>query len=112
MPVQPILRVELGEVVYPPRGARRTIKTRWELPANGLLRGVSSTPLLDACRALQKAGVADSRIVGIYRAGRDQPDMTCSVGVGARTTVRESKTSFEKWKPRSLGTWHKKEAKL
>ena len=110
---QPILRVELGEVVYPPYRSKKTLQTRYGVTGKHVLNGVSAQPLLDACRALKAAGEPDSTIVGIYRAGKDHPEMTCSVGVGARTRVDETRsTLFAKWTPRPLGTWHDKEAKL
>jgi hypothetical protein len=62
--------------------------------------GYSRQPLLDACRQLKSLyGVSAAR-AGLFREGRDIPDITCSVEVGAATTVGERATSsikFEKY---------------
>jgi hypothetical protein len=54
------------------------------------LRGRSDQPLLDACRAIKALGGATSDLVGLFREGRDNPDMTCSIEVGAGLTVEEN----------------------
>ena len=62
----------------------------WEFSVEGYdLRGRSRQPLLDACRALKSLGVDPKEGIGAFREGRDEADMTCTVEVGAATTVSE-----------------------
>jgi hypothetical protein len=51
--------------------------------------GLSRQPLSDACRQLLAQGVDPSTAVGRFREGRDQPDLTSTVGVAARLTVED-----------------------
>jgi hypothetical protein len=52
--------------------------------------GTSSQPLLDACRQIQSIlGDPCHRQAAIYRPGKEQPDMSCPVDVGARYRVSE-----------------------
>ena len=88
-----MIRVELGEEVH------RRGKWRWST-GGGALSGLSRQPLLDACRALKCMGAAGDTFVGLFRAGRTIPDLTCRVRWGARKTVNEEGPWFKKWKPR------------
>jgi hypothetical protein len=65
----------------------------------------SRQPLLDACRQLKRMGVALDARVGLFREGRQQADITCSVEVGAGLTVDEAGPRFAKWRPRDPSTW-------
>jgi hypothetical protein len=99
-----MLRVELGEE-YKRRGIwRYVIKSLWRDGGDAVER-LSSQPLLDACRMLKSTGAPLSTPVGLFREGRDQPDLTCTVGWGAERTVREHTHRFRKWNPRPPGTW-------
>jgi hypothetical protein len=85
-----MIRVELGEEVRP--GV-------WAWQAGGL-EGRSRQPLLDACRAIRSIPDAPlSQEIGLFREGRDSPDLFCTVGVGAELTVEEAGPRFIKWKP-------------
>ena len=99
-----MIKVMLGEEV---RG-RKASKWRWAIAdvAGEALSGLARNPLLDACRALRRMGVNPSASAGLYREGkvdsegRPAPDLTCTVGDGARTTVMENAKSgprFVKW---------------
>ena len=55
-------------------------------PRYPLVCGFSRQPLLDACRQLKSLY---GEIAGLFREGRDTPDISCSVEVGAATTVQE-----------------------
>jgi len=87
-----MIRVELGEEV------RGQGIWRWEAAARSV-SGVSRQPLLDACRALERIGVARDQRVGLFREGRLVPDLFCTVGAGAGLTVDENGPWFRKWKP-------------
>ena len=54
-----------------------------------LVCGFSHQPLLDACRQLKSLYSPHGERVGLFREGRDTPDISCSVEVGAATTVKE-----------------------
>jgi hypothetical protein len=56
--------------------------------------GFSHQPLLDACRQLKSLYGVTAQAAGLFREGRDTPDIWCSVDVGAATTVRESDNGF------------------
>jgi hypothetical protein len=45
--------------------------------------------LLDACRQLKSIYGVTAKRVGIFREGRDTPDISCSIEVGASTTVSD-----------------------
>jgi hypothetical protein len=80
--VAEVIRVERGSEVRP--GV-----FEYSVGAMGI-RGSSSQPLLDACRQIQSMlGDPGRRQAAIYREGRDQPDMTVPVDVGARYRVAE-----------------------
>jgi hypothetical protein len=77
-----IVRVERGAEVSPGIFV-------WHVPALGL-RGRSHQPLLDACRQIQSIlGDPCHRQAAMYREGKDHPDMTCPVDVGAKYRVSE-----------------------
>jgi hypothetical protein len=49
----------------------------------------SRQPLLDACRQIKSILGETTERAGVFREGRDIPDITCPVNVGAATTVSE-----------------------
>lgn len=77
-----MIRVERGAEVSP---------GIWEYTVASLrLCGKSRQPLLDACRQVKSMGdFAHVQQIGIYREGRDDPDMVCTVEAGAAYTVSE-----------------------
>jgi hypothetical protein len=79
-----------------------------------VLSGRSSQPLLDACRQIQAIlGDPCREQAGIYREGHDQPDMTCSVDIGAKYRVAEDTKSgprFRKYEPFDSSVFKAKEA--
>jgi hypothetical protein len=91
-----MLRVELGEEVRP--GVYR-----WACRVAGFaLEGLSSEPLLDACRTVERTGENTSHEIGLFREGRPEPALRCTVGGGAATTVMENSRNgprFVKWRP-------------
>lgn len=64
----------------------RCLSSEWSA-----IRGVSTEPMLDACRALKRAGALPVERVSLFREGRSEPDLTCTVGWGASHTVEESR---------------------
>jgi hypothetical protein len=44
---------------------------------------------LDACRQLKSLYAPTAQLAGLFRKGRDNPDLTSSLDVGAATTVSE-----------------------
>lgn len=58
-------------------------------------------PLLDACRELKRMGGDTSSVCGLFRKGRDEPDLTCTVEWGAGRVVSESAGAprFTKFRP-------------
>jgi len=91
-PPEAAIRVELGEEV------RRHGKWRWRC-WQWPLEGVSRQPLLDACREIKRMGGDPQHRVGLCRAGRLEPDLTCTVGWGASKTVDEEGPWFKKFQP-------------
>jgi hypothetical protein len=79
----------------------------WRCAEYGV-EGHSREPLLDACRKIKRMGGALQRRVGLFREGRDQPDLSCTVEAGAGLTVNDDGPRFQKWKPRPMGQWHLK----
>ena len=77
-----MIRIERGAEVSP---------GIWEYAVQSLhLGGRSRQPLLDACRQIKRmGGVTTNQQIGIYREGRDEPDMFCPLEVGAAYTVSE-----------------------
>jgi hypothetical protein len=89
-------RVELGPQVRPGVWEWTT-----QAPA-GSLSGVSSEPLLDACREIKRAGGDTRRQACLFREGRSEWDLRCSVGWGARHTVSDKPSEsprFAKYEP-------------
>jgi hypothetical protein len=89
-----MIRVERGAEVSPGVFA-------WHVPVLGL-SGRSHQPLLDACRQLKSLYGVTAQAAGLFREGRDTPDLWCSVSVGAETTVSEpdnGATRFVKYRP-------------
>jgi hypothetical protein len=63
------------------------------------LGGKSRQPLLDACRAIQAMlGDPCHRQAAIYREGRDHPDMTCPVVIGARYRVADESSGSPRFR--------------
>ena len=90
-----MIRVERGKEIKP--GV-------YEYSVTGMgIFGHSSQPLLDACREIQSIlGDPCHQQAGIYREGKDQPDMTCPVDVGAKYRIAEDTKSgprFRKFEP-------------
>jgi hypothetical protein len=93
------IRVERGAEVRP--GV-----FEYEAVAGVRIEGQSRQPLLDACRQI-KTILTDtkSRRAAIYRVGRTEPDLSCSVDWGAAHTVNETANGpkfahfqeFQKW---------------
>jgi hypothetical protein len=70
------------------------------------VEGRSRQPLLDACRRIKRISeAAGSQQIGIYRQGREIPDLVCTVDTGARLTVNETTTRFAKWRPLDAKIW-------
>jgi len=41
-------------------------------------------------------------IVGLFRPGRESPDLSCRLEIGAGLTVDDNKCRFVKWKPHPM----------
>ena len=68
---------------------------RFTVPAFNI-EGTSRTPLLTACREIKaKGGPLDER-AGIYRTGRDVPDIVCNVGDGADMAEQVLRAKYRK----------------
>ena len=77
-----MIRIERGREVS--RGI-------WEYAVPSLrLCGRSRQPLLDACRQIKAMGGDTSVVAGVFREGRDTPDISCVVERGAGLTVSET----------------------
>jgi hypothetical protein len=59
--------------------------------------GVSSQPLLDACRAIKRMGGDTRAYAALFRAGRSDWVLRVKVGVGAGLTVVEKSRCFAKF---------------
>ena len=90
-----MIRVELGEEI------ERQGKWHWAVPALSL-SGRSRMPLLDACREIKSMGGDPLEIVGLFRPGRESPDLSCRLEIGAGLTVDDNKCRFVKWKPHPM----------
>jgi hypothetical protein len=68
------------------------VKWRWFVRGRPDLCGLSSEPLLDACRAVKRMGGPTLREIGLFRPGRTgkEWDLRTTVEYGASKTVRES----------------------
>jgi hypothetical protein len=54
------------------------------------IEGRSRQPLLDACRQIKRMGGDTAQRAGLFRAGRQEPDISCTVAAGAALTVVET----------------------
>jgi hypothetical protein len=62
--------------------------------------GYSRQPLLDSCRQLKSLYGLTAELAGLFREGRDTPDLSCAVEIGAATTAPERSNGgikFEKY---------------
>ena len=61
----------------------------------------SRQPLLDACREIKSMGGDPTRTCGLFRKGKDAPDLVCTIEWGAEKTVSESsgRPGFRKFQP-------------
>ena len=93
------IRIELGKEVSP---------GIWEYAAPSLrLCGRSRQPLLDACRQIKSMGGDTAANAGLFREGKDNPDLFCGVEWGAGRTVSEPDKGtirFEKYRPFKLAS--------
>jgi hypothetical protein len=101
-----MIRIDRGKQVKP--GV-------YEYSVTGMgIGGHSSQPLLDACRQIQAIlGDPCHQQAAIYREGKDQPDMTCPVDVGAKYRVAEDIKNgprFRKFEPFDPSVFKSKEA--
>jgi len=89
-----MIRVEKGAEVAPGIFA-------FHVPLIGF-SGKSSAPLSDACRAIKRRndGMGEC-LVGLFREGHDEPDMTVTLDVGAELTTAEpshGRIAFRKYR--------------
>ena len=87
-----MIRIIKGPEVDGPKGeAAGRRHGIWAYSTVGYPRacGFSRQPLLDACRQLKSLYGLTGQRAGLFRDGRDTPDISCGVDVGAATTVRE-----------------------
>jgi hypothetical protein len=92
MPPDPnaLIRIIRGEEVDGPKLDKRGHGIfEYHAPRYPEVCGFSHQPLLDACRQLKSLYGVTAQAAGLFREGRDIPDLTCSVDVGAATTVSE-----------------------
>ena len=104
-----MIQVWLGDEV---RSQNKVSKWKWHAAIAGkTVHSVSREPLLDACRHFKSMGVNPRASAGLFRKGRldsegrPTPDMTCTVGTGAKWTVQENEKTgptFVRWKPNPL----------
>ena len=76
-----MIRVDLGAEVSP--GV-----FEFSIPSLRLC-GKSRQPLLDACREIKRMGGDTRQRAGLFREGRDAPDLFCEIGYGANRTSSE-----------------------
>jgi hypothetical protein len=63
----------------------------WRCDLDGAsLSGVSSEPLLAACREIKRMGGGVGMQCGLFREGHSEWDLRCSVGWGASHTVHDT----------------------
>ncbi len=91
-----MIRIVRGAEIDGPKGeAGPRRHGKWAYRADGgqypLVCGYSRQPLLDACRQLKSLYGLNGERAGLFREGRDTPDISCPVEVGAATTVQESR---------------------
>jgi hypothetical protein len=53
------------------------------------ISGKSRQPLLEVCRQLLTKNIPPTERVGIFREGKNEPDLACTVGAGAKLVVVE-----------------------
>jgi hypothetical protein len=82
-----LLNIKIAEIDG--RGRRGRGVFAYHAPEYPLVRGFSRQPLLDGCRQLKSLYGVTGRRVGLFREGRETPDISCSVEAGAATTVKE-----------------------
>jgi hypothetical protein len=74
----------------------------WEYSVPALrLSGKSRQPLLDACRQIKRTLGPTTERAGLFRVGRDTPDISCPVDAGSLLTVSERDRGgvrFEKYR--------------
>jgi hypothetical protein len=63
---------------------------RWHVRGRPEINGLSSEPLLDACRVLKSMGEDPLTQVGLFRPGRTAFDLRTTVEYGAGKTVQET----------------------
>ena len=54
-----------------------------------VLEGQSRQPLLDACRQIKSLLGPTNQLAGLFRKGRSEPEISCSVRWGTAHTVRD-----------------------
>jgi hypothetical protein len=87
-----MIKIIRGSEVDGPKGeagGRRHGTWAYHAARYPLVCGYSRQPLLDACRQLKSLYGLTGERAGLFREGRDAPDISCGVDVGAATTVRE-----------------------
>jgi hypothetical protein len=85
-----MIRIVKGAEVDGPRGeAGRHGVWAYRADRYPLVCGFSRQPLLDACRQLKSLYGLNGERVGLFREGKDDPDISCFVEVGAAITVKE-----------------------
>jgi hypothetical protein len=83
-------------------GPRRHGMWAYHAPAYPEVCGYSRQPLLDACRQIKRVLGPTSAYAGLFREGRDTPDISCAVEAGAMLTVKEpsgGNIRFGKYEP-------------
>lgn len=81
-------------------------KCRWHVRGRPKICGLSSEPLLAACRALKSMGEPDSTQIGVFRPGKTFFDLKTTVGYGASKTVEEGQRvgpRFVNYRPFNVG---------
>jgi len=87
-----MIKIVRGAEVDGPKGeagGRRHGIWAYHAPGYPLVCGYSRQPLLDACRQLKSLYGLNAERVGLFREGRDTPDISCPVEAGALLTVSE-----------------------
>ena len=87
-----MIRVEIVEEV------RNRGTFRYRVPSLAL-EGQSRQPLLDGCRQIKSLLRPTNQLAGLFRKGRSEPDISCSVRWGAEHTVRDDgRVRFAKYR--------------
>ena len=85
-----MIEIFRGAEVDGPKGeaaGRRHGTWAYRAPGYPPVCGYSRQPLLDACRQLKSLYGLTGERAGLFREGRDTPDISCGVDVGDATTV-------------------------